>query len=345
MFIRRLIGAATVVAALTASVGIGAAADKVSFIRSTDSFAFLPLYVTDVMGRFKEEGIDDQQLRAAGGSTALASVIAGSADIFIGSTASALQAQTQGADIVILGALVNQQSSNVVISGEWAKQHNVTSQSSYQDKLKALKGARFGISAPGSGTDQMIRYLSAEAKINPDREMTLVALGNTDSTMYAALQQKRIDGFVYSDPASHYAVRELGAVMLFNTGIGEVKSLDGFFYIGVMARRDWVKSHEDATVRILRAFQKGLNDVHDPKRTNEARDKVHAKYHPKLPPDLYADVWKDQIKASPTTVFYTRDKLDAVLGLENKFATKKIDPSYIDKVFLNEYAKKAEAAK
>jgi hypothetical protein len=64
-----------------------------------------------------------------------------------------------------------------------------------------------------------------------------------------------------------------------------------------------------------------------------------------LPPDLYADVWKDQIKASPTTVFYTRDKLDAVLGLENKFATKKIDPSYIDKVFLNEYAKKAEAAK
>ena len=129
------------------------------------------------------------------------------------------------------------------------------SSSSYQDKLKALKGATLAITAPGSGTDLIVRFLSKQAGLNPDRDLTITALGTAD-TMTAAITQGRIDGFSLSAPAAENIVKNHGGVMLFNFAKGEVKQLDGFLFIGVVvlgvlgqakSRRDGSLSARPAT--------------------------------------------------------------------------------------------------
>ena len=77
------------------------------------------------------------------------------------------------------------------------------------------------------------------------------------------------------------------AVSMFATGSGEVKPLDGFVYIGVIARESWLKKNPDLTVRFLRAQQQSFNLIHDPATTNKSRDAVWNKYHPKTDKALF----------------------------------------------------------
>ena len=134
-----------------------------------------------------------------------------------------------------------------------------------------------GVSSVGGGADQLVRFLAKQAKLDPDRDMTISALGSGEA-MLAALSRGRIDGFVVPPPAGEEAIRKYGAHPMITTGAGEVKALDGFVYIGVIVRESWVQKNQDLAVRFLRAQQRGLEAVHDPRRTEKARDAVKAKY-------------------------------------------------------------------
>ena len=47
-----------------------------------------------------------------------------------------------------------------------------------------------GVSSVGGGADQLLRFLAKQAKLDPDRDMTISALGSGDA-MIAALSRGR----------------------------------------------------------------------------------------------------------------------------------------------------------
>jgi NitT/TauT family transport system substrate-binding protein len=324
-----------------AFIGQANAAEKVRIIHSTGGFSYIPVFVAEAMGYFEEAGLDVEMLRTESGSKALAAVIGGDADIFMGSTNSPIVAQSKGAPIVLFAAMLNQYSSDIFVSKAWAEQHDITSESSYEDRLAALKGLTIGVTGAGSGTEQIVRYLAQEAGLDPDRDMTIVALGSSEASMLAAFDQGKVDALSRSAPTYYVAEREYGATMLFHVSTGAVKVLDGYFQVGAAARSDWLASHEAEAIKVVQAIQKALNTIRDPETGPKARDAVRKAYYESLDPDLFKRAWDDLDESVPETAAVNIKMVEQVIEFSNHFAREQLPMDLAKDAVIEKYADEA----
>lgn len=341
--IRSTVLALAVTAAVAAAGAVPAfAKDRLNAAMSTTGFAYLPLLVADAMGFYGDQNLDVQFTLTGGDSKSMAALVGGGAQVYAGAVSPILRARASGTEAVAVGAILTQYASNLAMSGEWAKSKGITPASPVADKIKALRGATVAITAPGSGTDHLMRFLAKSAGLDPERDMTITALG-TGETMTAALLQKRIDGFTVSAPAAENAVKNHGAIMLLNFARAEVKELDGFLYIGFAARESWAKDNPDLLARFLKAEQLALDAIHDPALTAKARDAVWAKYHGKIEKAFYDEVWAGTADAYPRSVVLRGEQISRIVKFVNEFDKQPLDPAAAAKAWTDVYAKKAVA--
>lgn len=62
-----------------------------------------------------------------------------------------------------------------------------------------LKGKTIGISGPGSSSDMLLRWALNKAGLNPDKDVSLIALGSV-ANLYAGVENKRVDSAVLVQP-------------------------------------------------------------------------------------------------------------------------------------------------
>ncbi|MEP9365831.1 ABC transporter substrate-binding protein [Xanthobacter sp. VNH20] len=317
-----------------------AAQDKLIAAFSTVGFAFLPPLVAKAMNLYATENIDADIVIASGDTKALAALIGGGADVGFLSAPTVIRARENGIGVIMVGYCLAQYPTNVVVSGKWAKEHGISANSSVEEKAKALKGATLGITAPGSGSDLIMRFLAKKGELSPDRDMTLSNLGSSD-TIAAAFAQGRIDGFALSAPVAENAVKREGAVMIFNLAAGEVKDLDGFLYTAITFRQEMLDRNPQLAVRFLRTQQKALDAIRDDATTEKARDAVWNMYWPKVDKALFDEIWAGWKYAWPKTVEIPQSSLKQVTDFTNLLEAKKVDPVAAAKSFTNIYAKEA----
>src|SRR6516162_7434627 len=113
-------------------------------------FIYLPLTLADRLGYFKDEGLSVQISDLRGGSEALAALIGGSVDMVTGFYEHTIRAQSQGKHLVMV-ALFDRYPGLVLMVG---KQHLNDIHS-----IKDLVGKPVGVTAPGSSTDQLVKYI------------------------------------------------------------------------------------------------------------------------------------------------------------------------------------------
>ncbi|WP_108259032.1 ABC transporter substrate-binding protein [Mangrovicoccus ximenensis] len=321
---------------LACGATLAGAQDTLRIAHSTESFAFIPLFTAIQAGAFAEEGLETEIIRTGSGSKTVAALVGRSADVAIGSTPGILYARKEGLDLQMVAGLVTQYSSSIAYSKAWAESRRVTARSSHEEMLAALKGARIATSGPGGG-ESIIRYFAQEAGIDPDRDMTIVYLGRDIGVYQAALEEGRIDGLSLSAPAPHIAVRERGAVFAFNTGAGEVESLDGFLYIVATARAGWIRENPEKTAGLVSALQRATDIIRDPETTSEARDAVHAAYYADVDKGLFDGIWAEFASGAPESVQITRAEVERVVAFTNEFEKdNKIDPSVVEGSYLEQ---------
>lgn len=322
------------VAGVALSASFASAQETVRIAHSTESFAFLPLFAAVTSGAFEDAGVTPEIIRTGSGSKTVAALVGRSADIAVGSTASVLFARKEGLDLRMVSGLVTQYSSSIVYSKEWAESKGVTADSSYEDMLEAMRGARIATSGPGGG-DHIIRYFAGEAGLDPDSDLTIVYLGKDIGVYQAAIEEGRIDGISLSAPTPQIAVRERGAVFAFNTGAGEVEALDGFLYIVATARGDWIDDNPELAQKVMQGFENGLAQIRNPETTNDARDSVYAQYYADVDKDLFDDIWSQFAAGTPESAAITRDAIMRVVEFTNAFETDNpIDPAAVDGSFV-----------
>src|SRR5262249_12298792 len=125
-------------------------------------------------------------------------VIGGSGDFTI-PIQSVLRAQLKGQGLVAIGATMNQLIHIVVVSNQALEKAGVTKDEPLEKRTAALKDLRIGITAAGGGADIIMRMLLTRAGLNPDRDATLIALGD-GATMVAALETDQIDAYINGSP-------------------------------------------------------------------------------------------------------------------------------------------------
>jgi len=129
--------------------------------------AKMPLPLARETGIFGKHGLD-VTLVPAGGTSGVPKLIAGEIDIFVGNGAPVVTAITQdGAKLALIGSM-GDDSFNLVARSSI---HNV----------EELKGKRIGVTQPGSSADRIARLTLSTLKLDPDRDVQMVATGLTDS--------------------------------------------------------------------------------------------------------------------------------------------------------------------
>ena len=289
--------AAAIVAALVSSVPGSAAqaADRVRVAMPTEGFLYTPLYLAIDAGFMKEEGIDPELIQFRGGGAAIGGLASGSVEFCACAIQNAINASVKGTGVTLIGTIIGQYASNVVLRGEVARRLNVGPGTPLDRRLAALRGLKIAGSGVGSSTDYLIRYLARKANLSPERDFTVLFLAG-GAPILAAFAQGRIDGLVFSSPTSDIAMVRYHGVLLLDMSRGELEDLRGYPSITLSAKRQFLTAKPGVAERFLRALAKGDRLIRD--RPAEAKALLRKRFADVLA-DAFSAAWDANVSAYP----------------------------------------------
>ena len=213
---------------------------------STVNVAFLPIYLTQDRGFFKDEGLDVLVVMFNAGATNLQAMIGGDVQIMAGGVPETVLARASGVDI----------------KNFWAISNLMPFQIYGSPKLKSLKdgkGKKFAISRFGSLSEFLTRSALRRSGVDP-KDVTMLQIGATPAR-FTTLATGIVDAAILWFPVTERA-RAVGMNKLF-----DLKDIyPNWTNVGFIAREAWLAKEKDQAARFLRAYQRGV------KHTRENRD-------------------------------------------------------------------------
>ena len=205
---------------------------------------------------FEKHGLDVALVGMGTGSVSLRALIANDLQISSLSGSGLVQAALQGADTVLIAALIN---------GFVFKVYSVPKISTPAQ----LKGKKLGVSRYGATSDFAVRLALKKWGLNPERDVNILQIGTSQDTV-RALQAKMLDAGVTSGTSSLVArksgFRELGD--LADLGLDYPSSAIG-------TTRSYLQKNEANVRAFMLAY---IEAIHDFKRNKEAAIAVLKKY-------------------------------------------------------------------
>jgi NitT/TauT family transport system substrate-binding protein len=150
---------------------------------------YLPLTICERLGYFREQGLDVTVNDFRGGAQSLQALVGGSVDVVTGAYEHTIRMQAKGQDIravIELGRFPG------IVLG--VRKDKAASYKSAAD----LKGAKIGVTAPGSSTNFFVMYLMAKAGLKPT-DASYIGVGASASAV-AAMKKGDIDALSNIDP-------------------------------------------------------------------------------------------------------------------------------------------------
>lgn len=209
---RRSFAVAAVVAALLGVMaGAGSAqveSPKVTLaVGGQPLYIYLPLTLAQQLGYLKEAGVDVEIVDVAGGAKALEALLGGSAGVVCGFIDHTISMQAQGKSIKMF--VLYDRYPGLVLAVTKAGQAKGIK------KIADLKGAKIGVTAPGSSTHFFAQYLVAREGIPVDAA-SYIGIG-TAATAVAAAQRGVVEALVNVDPTITILTKNGDAQILADT--------------------------------------------------------------------------------------------------------------------------------
>src|SRR5262249_29266668 len=211
---------------------------------------YLPLALAEKRAAFKAEGLNVEVNDFKGGSQSLAALIGGSVDIVAGAFEHTLRMQAKGQDIVAVIELGRYPGITLAL-----KRDRTATIKSIAD----LKGAKIGVTAPGSSTNMVAHFLMVKSGLKPD-DASFVSVGAGPSAV-AAIQRGEIDAIANVDPviAKLEASGEVVIMAETRTTEGANKVFGGTMSAAVAyLKRDFLEKYPDTVQALVNAFYKTL---------------------------------------------------------------------------------------
>jgi NitT/TauT family transport system substrate-binding protein len=265
---------------------------------SSVNVAFLPVYVTEAKGFFKQEGLDVLLVLFNAGATNLQALIGGDVHIMGSAFVETIGGRAAGVDIKNFWGV-----SNIM-------PFQLYSQPDFKS-MKQAKGKRFAISRFGSLTDFLTRATLRHFNVD-EKEVTILQIGSTPAR-FAALSAKGVDASLVWFP-----VTEIAKAQGYNKLLDLKEVFPEWPYETFAAKESYLAKEKDQVVKFLRAFQRGV------KYTRENKDeavKVMRKYV-KIDP-AYAPAGYDEYRDSFPLNGQIAEKAIPVV-IEEEFRTGRI---------------------
>lgn len=216
------------------------AADRVRFAYPAKSLNYLPITLGRDRGIFQAEGIDLQMVLVAS-TIQVTALTTGDID-FSGAQSQVMAGAARGLPVKVVGFLTIKPSFWLMAKPEIKS-------------VAELKSKIIGITAIGSSTDTLARYVLIKNGLTPDREVALIGTGTT-SNILTAMKAGTIDAGVLSPPFNAMAT-QMGYRTLAYFGDYVEQSLSGLGTSDrlIRDRSELVRRMLNATIKSLRFIQ------------------------------------------------------------------------------------------
>lgn len=277
----------------------GHAADKLKVVLSSTSFAWLPLYVADGAGFFKNEGLEVEIVNVKDGAVVVTAILNGDADVAGVGGNSVFAARAAGQPVRLLSPMNIEYTSTIFGRKEVFAKLGIGAKSTLEEKIRALKGLKIGVISFNGGQHTMLRFLFAKYAdgAEVDKVAEVVPIGDAANTL-AAMRRGAIDVSAFSPPVPEKAVSDGYGVVLVDTIGGDVPETRGMVFTAMAVTEFALKDRAGK----LAAFVRGLNaaDLLIQKDIVAAGDaaRIHLKA---MESDLYKLGLLAMQKASPTS--------------------------------------------
>jgi NitT/TauT family transport system substrate-binding protein len=252
--------AMAVVAALTlagCSDAAGGGTGGTIKVVSAPNVFLAALYVARDDGLFAKEGLTAEIVQVESGNDSIAALASGDAQFADVGFEDLVEMRGQGDDsIVIVHDILNRVTLTLVMRKDIAESKGVSDASPLEDRLRALRGLKIGITSPGAPTDTYMRYYLRSVGLNPDRDVEIIPVGGA-SSLLAALQNGQIDAYHLSPPTPYVAAEQGFGTVLIDGPKGGVPELDNFAYTAWATSRQWAEGNPDKVA----AFSRALNEA------------------------------------------------------------------------------------
>ncbi len=256
---------------------------------SSVNVAFLPVYVTEAKGFFKDEGLDVLLVLFNAGATNLQALIGGDVQIMGSAFVETVGGRAAGIDVENFWGICN------------LMPFQLYSQPGFKS-MKQAKGKRFAISRFGSLTDFLTRATLRHFGVD-EKEVTILQIGSTPAR-FAALVAKGVDASVVWFP-----VTEIAKSQGFNKLLDLKEIFPEWPYETFAARESYLTKERDQVVKFLRAYQRGVRYTRENKAEAVSIMKKYVKMDPAYAPAGY-DEYRDSFpinghiaeKAIPTVI-------------------------------------------
>jgi NitT/TauT family transport system substrate-binding protein len=216
-----------------------------------------PFWITKEAGLFDKNGLDVTMIYLDGGSRATQAMMSGDVPIAqVGGNAPVV-ARLRGADITLIGGLLNILAYSMVVSPEIKKPED-------------LRGKKLTVSRFGSNSDYATRKILLKWGLRPDIDVAVLQIPGGQPTRLAAIQSGQIHGMVAQPPVTNLARKFKMNI------IAEPEDFGGAYpTTPVAARISFIKDKRESVRKFTRALLEG---IHVYKTQKDFSKKVIAKY-------------------------------------------------------------------
>jgi NitT/TauT family transport system substrate-binding protein len=189
---------------------------------------------------FEKHGLDAESIYIGSGSLMNQAILGGSIQFTTSDLPSQIQAALAGVDFKIIGVTINRLDGAIM-----ARKH--------VQKPEDLKGKKLAISRFGSVSDIVTRLALRHWKLEPQKDVTLIQVGNTPSRI-AAILSGQLDGGLIN-PTDVSSLAATGCCMV----LADLGSLDiPYARFGVAALSGYLKSRPETARKVMQAFVEGI---------------------------------------------------------------------------------------
>lgn len=197
------------------------------------------IFVTKEARLFEKHGLDAEVITVMGSGIGSKALISGNLQVIPIATPTVIAADLAGADMAILAHTMPAVVHALMVRPEIKRPED-------------LKGKKIGVSSLGSLTDFLVRSIAKKKGLNPDRDITLISTGGSDSERVLSLKSGAVDGAALSHPGYGLA-RKMGYTMLWDSA----KELD-YPWMEITTRRALIRSDRELVMQYMKAHLEGI---------------------------------------------------------------------------------------
>ncbi|WP_375108722.1 ABC transporter substrate-binding protein [Nonomuraea sp. MTCD27] len=190
----------------------------------SNSVAFFPLFVAEQKGYFTQEGVRlGERPRLGTGAKVAAALKSGSIDLGAGVLTDALNLARIDDKGRLVANLVDRYYVDVVVGSSFT---GAAAGDPLDQRIRALRGKKIGITGPGSGTEALVTYLFGKVGLNSATDCELVNLGSTAASALGALKAGRVDALAFFQPIAQQAAAAGIGTRFISPAAGDVPGLE-----------------------------------------------------------------------------------------------------------------------